>query len=133
MGGVLHFFGEDVTGVDFSRNVSDFGITSGVDFADTGFAEIEVFDALAGHGMRPINRSLVVIVDGDGGGGIIHVVVNCAVFYTNGFSSTLISSYDLNFTGTKVNLVLANQILCNGASRVADDKTTEVLKLEQVK
>ena len=38
VGGVFHFLGKDVTGIDFSRDVSNVGITSGVDLADPGFA-----------------------------------------------------------------------------------------------
>ena len=62
VGAVFHLIDEDIIGVDFSRNVSDFGINNGMDLTDMCFLEVEALDAFAGDGMNLINHSLVVVV-----------------------------------------------------------------------
>ena len=65
MSGVFELFGEEIAGVNNTRNVSNFGDTntSLVKFADVVFAKIYVFGAFVGARSCPVDSSLVVVVN----------------------------------------------------------------------
>ena len=72
VGGVFDFFGEQITRVDDTRDVQHDDFLICLDFADLGFAEVEMLDAFAGDGGGPVYASFIVIEDTNGFGSVRH-------------------------------------------------------------
>ena len=76
MSAVAYFLGEDVTGVDVTRDVADahlFGLDA---VTNRAVFEIDVAHALGAGGFGPVDSSLVVVVQASGADGVreVHVV-----------------------------------------------------------
>jgi hypothetical protein len=80
MGGVLDFLGEQVAGVNNSRNVSYIYCLVLMLFADTTLVEVDVLGALEGDRGGPVDGGFVVVVDGDGFGCVGHAEVEGTMF-----------------------------------------------------
>ena len=75
---VLHLLREDVAAVDDTGNVGYEDLSVGLGFANSVFAEIDVFDAFVGKCGRPVDAGLVVVVYGSGDCGVGHTKVGGA-------------------------------------------------------
>ena len=63
MGGVFQLFGEDVGGINYAWDVSDFYGTIFVEFANVIFAEVQVFGSFVCGSASPIDAGLIVVVN----------------------------------------------------------------------
>ena len=62
MGGIFHFFCEDVTVIDHTGDVYNQNMTWMMAFVDHTLPKVDIFDAFGGTGGGPIYRCLVIIV-----------------------------------------------------------------------
>ena len=104
---VLHLFGEDVACVDDIWNVGDEGRVGLLSLADTVFSKVDVFGAFVGECRRPINASLVVIINGSAAIGLRHINISCSKFDVEKFFYTLVGGHDFSFAGTLGSALLA--------------------------
>ena len=70
--GVFYFFGEEIAWVDDTWDVQHDDLLICLDFADFGFAEVEMLDAFAGDGGGLVYASFIVIEDTNGFGSVRH-------------------------------------------------------------
>lgn len=76
MGAVVYLFSEDIAGVDDARDMSNLDSVFVVSFTYLIFAEVEVLDTFGGYRRRPLDASLVFVVDNSAVGGIVHAKVS---------------------------------------------------------
>jgi hypothetical protein len=72
---ILELFREEVTGVDNSRNVSNFGHTTLMAFTNIVFTKIDVFGAFVCARCGPIYGRFVIVVDSNAPECIGHVQI----------------------------------------------------------
>ena len=76
MGAVVYLFSEDIAGVDDARDMSNLDSVFVVSFTYLICAEVEVLDTFGGYRSRPLDASLVFVVDNSAVGGIVHAKVS---------------------------------------------------------
>ena len=91
-----------------------------------------MFSAFVGDGRRPVNGSLVVVVDVGTVVGIKHAHVGSAMFDVEKFFYAFVGGDNFCFEGALRGLILANGLPCYGTARAADEKARERAKLEEV-
>ena len=131
MHAVAKILGEEVSRVDFAGNVSNANGAYGMFFADTGFAEVDVFGAFVCNGRRPVDASFVVVEDGDGLGGVGHGKIGRAVDNADEVRDAGVGCDNLRFARAESSLLLANSFPGDGATAAADDKPAERAELEK--
>ena len=67
---VTEFLREQIAGVDDARDVLNSGKTKLMGFANVVLFEVDMFGAFVGHGRRPLDTSVVVVVDGEAAFGV---------------------------------------------------------------
>ena len=63
MGTVTHLLNEDIIGVDDARDMINLDSVIMMVFTDLIFEEIEVIETFGSYGSRPIDASLVIVID----------------------------------------------------------------------
>ena len=77
MGAVVYIFSEDIAGVDDARDMSNLdSVFVVLSFTYLIFAEVEVLETFGGYRRRPLDASLVFVVDNSAVGGIIHAKIS---------------------------------------------------------
>ena len=130
MGHVLDFLGEEIGGIDGSRDVLDFDRAAVMGFTHLVLAKVEVLDALACDSGGPINCASVVIEYRDSVGGVIHGQVLRSVNEAKEVNNTFIGSNNLGLTGAESGLILANGTPSNGTTTSTYDEAAERTEFE---
>ena len=109
MCGVFDFPDEEIAWVDDTGNVQHHDFSIRLDFVDLCFAEVEMLDAFAGDGGRPVHASFIVIEDTNGFGSIGHTQVSSMMFDSHQFDGATIGGVYLGFAGAEGCLVLTKK------------------------
>ena len=125
MGGVLHLFGEKVAGINNAGNVSNFDCAVLMLFTDAALVEVDVFGAFEGDGGGPVDGGLVIVVDGDGFGGVGHAEVKGAMFNGQEIVDALVCGVDFSDARAACCLILPDCFPCDGTTCATDKITGE--------
>ena len=76
MSSIEHTFGEDVERVDVSRAVAKIQLLGMDAVTNSAVVEVDVAHALSACALWPVDRSLVVVLEAGGAGGVrgVHVI-----------------------------------------------------------
>ena len=98
MGSVFHFFGENVARVDTARNMENLGSIILMTFSDLILAKVDMFDSFRGSRRRPVNTSLIVIVNRSAVIGTKKTQVLSSKFERLKICDAFVGSVDFGFT-----------------------------------
>lgn len=121
MSAAPHFFVEEVGLVEGSSNVGDGDLVNGDGFADKVVAEVEVRHSLYGSGLGPLNAGMVIILNGDGAGGIEGIEVGEKLADLEGIFDALVGSAYLCLARSEAGAVLLDRLPEDRAAATQDD------------
>ena len=126
---ILDLFCEDVTRVDLSWNVADTRTSRDLRLTHSGFAQVQVLDAFRGNSSRPIDTTLIVVVDVRGVCGFREAHVGGLMFDAFKMHGAFVGGNDLGLARAKRRLLLADAFPSNRPTASTDQKAREAAEL----
>ena len=123
MGAVAHFLGEDVAWVNCTRNVVQIYFLSLDAVTDGEVFEVDVTHPLGGGTLRPVDGTLVVIVEAGVSIGIGEVRIVAPVAKREDFFDGFIRSRDFGFAGGAACSRLVDGLPGDGASTAHNEES----------
>ena len=127
---IFELFGKEVTGVNNTRNVSNFCDATLMAFANVVFAEIDVFGALVRTRCSPVDGGLIVVVNCDAFVRILHVQILCSVDDAVKLCCAFVCGNNFSDAGAESRLILADGFPSQWPPCPADKEARHATQLE---